>query len=88
MSEEALRIDDVEDVTTYSRATIWRKVAKGEFPPPRKPGPQIALWLRSEVEEHLRNLPVREGDSERSRRLTEASLVARKAKAEAEQGAR
>lgn len=37
-------------VLPMSTATIWRKVANGQFPKPTKLGPKITAWDMAEVE--------------------------------------
>jgi predicted DNA-binding transcriptional regulator AlpA len=37
-----------------SPATLWRWVARGEFPKPVRLGPQVTAWPIEEVQEFLR----------------------------------
>lgn len=44
-----LSIREVEDRTSYSRKTIYRKIAKGDFPKQRLMGCRHVAWVESEV---------------------------------------
>ncbi len=46
------RIEDIAHQTTFSKSTIWSKIAKGEFLPPTKIG-GIAFWKQSDVDEWI-----------------------------------
>jgi prophage regulatory protein len=51
MTEERfLRIKDVVTKTTLSRSNIYRKVADGTFPKPRRISHRVAVWRLSEIE--------------------------------------
>ena len=43
----------------FSRATLYRRIKEGKFPPPEKIGERISRWPVSVIREHL----VREGGS-------------------------
>lgn len=50
---EILRIDEVAAIVGMSKATVWRRVRSGDFPPQvRLGGPNIRAvgWRRSEIE--------------------------------------
>lgn len=40
------------------RTTLWRKVRRGDFPPPREVSIGRKAWLASEVNECISQLPV------------------------------
>ncbi len=41
-----------------SPATVWRMVQDGRLPQPRKLGENSVAWLRAEIEEYVKALPV------------------------------
>lgn len=45
-----LKIRDVVEQTSLSRATIWRMIKRGEFPPSRKLSPQRVGWAERDIE--------------------------------------
>ena len=53
-----LRSKQVEDITGYSRVTLWRMIKNGEFPSPRKTGKGNRIgWLENEIAEWQHSLP-------------------------------
>ena len=57
-AERALRLRDVTEVTSLSRATIERLIREGSFPQARRMG-GVVFWLASEVTAWIRACPVR-----------------------------
>lgn len=55
--EALLRLPAVEAMTGQARTTIYRKVAAGTFPAPRRIGDRSVAWLQSEVLAWMRALP-------------------------------
>ena len=56
-----MRIPEVIDATGLSRATIWRRVRSGEFPPPVRlggPNSRSVGWKKAEVEEWIDTRPL------------------------------
>lgn len=53
-----LRLPEVLKTTGLSRTTVWRMVKAGTFPPPVKLSNRAIGWLRSDIEEWVRNRPV------------------------------
>jgi prophage regulatory protein len=49
-----LRIRDVVNETSLSRATIYRMIARGEFPSPIKVSTQRVAWVEGAVQ-HWKN---------------------------------
>lgn len=49
MSDRYLRRREVEAETGLSRATIYRKMADGSFPRPRRVGRQAVRWPESDI---------------------------------------
>ncbi len=45
-----LRLPEVRKRVPYSRATIYRKVACGDFPKPYDLGTHAVAWLESEID--------------------------------------
>ena len=50
-----LRLNTVLDLTGHSRATLYRKIAAGTFPPQHKLAERCCGWRESEVNIWLRN---------------------------------
>ncbi len=53
----------------YGRTQLWEMVRSGDFPPPRRVGPNRRAWLASEIQEWIKTRPVSlakkaEGDNE------------------------
>ena len=49
------KIDQVSEITTLSRATIYRLIKKGEFPSQIKLAERSSGWVEQEVLEYLNN---------------------------------
>jgi prophage regulatory protein len=45
-----IKLPQVMQITTLSRATVYRLIAKGEFPKQIKLGPRSSGWLESEID--------------------------------------
>ena len=56
MEQAILREKEVIKVVGLSRTSIWRKEKLGTFPRRVKIGDRAVGWLRSSIEEWLRNL--------------------------------
>ena len=50
-----MRLPEVLDLTGLSRATIYRKIAAGTFPPQRNTDSRACGWRAGEVDIWLRN---------------------------------
>jgi predicted DNA-binding transcriptional regulator AlpA len=58
MSERLLTFPDLAlKGIPYVRQHLARMEEKGQFPKRRQLGPNRVVWLESEIDEHLRNLP-------------------------------
>ena len=57
MTDRMLHIEEVMEMTGLSRATIYRKMRKGQFPKPLKLGDRAVRWRQSEIEAWLASLP-------------------------------
>jgi prophage regulatory protein len=72
MHDEILRFKEVHKVTSLSRTTIWRKERDGTFPSRRKISTNCVGWLRSQVEDWVRDsLPVIASHVEASRKTSQ-----------------
>lgn len=47
--DNLLRLPDVMGRTKLSRATIYRKVAAGQFPPPTPISTRMVAWYESDI---------------------------------------
>ena len=55
MSEPLIRMSDMKaHGVPFSRATIYRLINAGEFPPPVKLGKNTSAWLFSEIDAWLK----------------------------------
>jgi len=48
-----IRLDKVLEITTLSPSTIFRLIAKGQFPKQRKISERSTRWVESEVIEYI-----------------------------------
>lgn len=54
MSEERfLRIKEVVEKTTLSRATIYRKVTADQFPKPKRLSHRVSVWALSAIDKWM-----------------------------------
>ena len=61
-----LRLKEVQDRVPYGRATIYRKVAAGQFPKPYDLGGGRAVaWLESEINDWIASRITARKDAER-----------------------
>ncbi|WP_219599017.1 helix-turn-helix transcriptional regulator, partial [Aeromonas salmonicida] len=44
-----IKLKEVTEMTTLSKATIYRLMSKGEFPGVVRLGPRAVAWMQSEV---------------------------------------
>lgn len=56
MAEKLLRRPEVEAITGLSRASIYARMAKGDFPRPMRLGPRAVAWRDSDVQEWIDSL--------------------------------
>ncbi len=52
-NEQLLTADEVCEITTLSRQTLWRHTRAGKFPAPVKFGDRIIRWRASDIERFL-----------------------------------
>lgn len=50
-----LRIKKVSEMTTLSKSTIYRLIAKGDFPPGKRLSSRTVVWFESEVIDWINN---------------------------------
>ena len=62
MEARILRRQDVERLTSLSKASIYRQMRMGTFPTPLKLGPRGVAWLAEEVHEWIASRPRATGD--------------------------
>ena len=53
-----LTVVEVLYLTSKSRTTLWRDCRAGRFPNPRRLSPNRIGWLRTEIEEWAKSLPL------------------------------
>ena len=73
---ELLSVIDVCQSLGVSRGTLYNWERAGKFPERRKIGPHRVGWLRSEIEDHIENLPI--GIDAAPRQLRETKMLKRK----------
>lgn len=44
-----LRIEDVSQITTLAKSTIWLKVAQKKFPSPLKVSSNVSVWKEEDI---------------------------------------
>ena len=52
-----MRRPEVESITGLSRATIYAKMQKGEFPAPLRLGSNAVAWRADDIEHWIESLP-------------------------------
>lgn len=52
-----IRLKKVQERTSLSRTTIWRKVSSGDFPAPVSLGERSIGWISTEIDEWIKNRP-------------------------------
>jgi prophage regulatory protein len=50
-----IKLPEVKAITTFSRTTIYRLIALGEFPKQVKLAERSSGWIKQEVEEYIEN---------------------------------
>ena len=56
MHDRLLKRPEVETITGLSRASIYARMDKGEFPRPMRLGPRSVAWRDSDVQEWIAGL--------------------------------
>lgn len=56
--DRILRWPELQQITGYSRTTIWRLEQEGKFPKRRQIGANMVGWISSEVSQWLAALPM------------------------------
>jgi len=81
---ELLREADVLALCKISKASLWKFIRLGKFPPPRRLGDKIVVWPSHELKAYLDNLPLFGMERNESAQLrAKASVRARRARADA-----
>jgi len=55
MSNKIIKLIDVQNITTFSRSTIYRLISQGKFPKQIKLSERSAGWIEQEVLDYLDN---------------------------------
>ena len=50
IKDKLFRIEDVSNITTLAKSTIWMKIAQGSFPKPLRLTNSIRAWKGSDIE--------------------------------------
>ena len=48
--ERFLRMPDLRRKVGLSRSQLYRLISRGEFPPPKKLGSKVSVWVESEID--------------------------------------
>ncbi|WP_339853313.1 helix-turn-helix transcriptional regulator [Roseovarius nubinhibens] len=57
MNERLLKRREVEEITGFSRTTIYRLMAEGVFPRPLRTGENSVRWRQSDLQKWMNALP-------------------------------
>ena len=57
MKDRLITRQEVEVMTCLSRSTIYRLIARNEFPKQVRIGPRAVRWRLSEIEDFIRSRP-------------------------------
>jgi len=52
-----LKLREVKEKTSLSSSTIYKKMAEGTFPKPRRLGEACVRWMEHDIEEWMNSLP-------------------------------
>jgi len=55
MSNKIIKLTDVQNITTFSRSTIYRLISQDKFPKQIKLSERSAGWIEQEVLDYLDN---------------------------------
>ena len=58
MGDRLLKRIQVEEITGLSRSSIYRLMARGEFPRPVRVGPAAVRWRESDITAWLESRPI------------------------------
>ena len=53
MYKKIIKLTDVQNITTFSRSTIYRLISQGKFPKQIKLSERSSGWLEQEVLDYL-----------------------------------
>jgi prophage regulatory protein len=51
--DKLLKLQDVIEMTSFSKSEIYRRLAKGTFPKPCKLGERCARWKQSDIQQWI-----------------------------------
>ncbi|MGF7149409.1 prophage regulatory protein [Sphingomonas zeicaulis] len=63
MSMRILRMPEVRNKTGLSRATIYRKIESGDFPPQRRLSTRCVGWREADIDAWLNDRPLSHPDN-------------------------
>ena len=58
MKTRLLRLPEVSRLTGLSRSSVYRLIAQGQFPKPRKLTAHASAWREDEIQKWMDSLPV------------------------------
>ena len=70
MAARFLRLDEVRKRVPYSKATIYRKIDRNEFPRPYNLGARAVAWLESEIDAWIESRIEKQSKTEAERQAT------------------
>jgi len=50
---KAFRVKDLTQILGISKESVYNWVRKGKFPPPRKIGERVSIWLEEDIRKWL-----------------------------------
>lgn len=56
MNDRWIKLPEVQELTTYSRSSIYRLISEGTFPPPIQLSSRCVVWRLSTVEKWMQNI--------------------------------
>lgn len=65
MPEQLLKRRDVEQMTCFSRSTIYRQISEGTFPRPLRVSANSVRWRLSDLQKWMDTLPNTSASGER-----------------------
>jgi len=57
ISQQLLRLPQVKSMTGLSKSTIYARMSEGNFPKQISIGPRLVVWLESDIQQWINDLP-------------------------------
>lgn len=54
MEIKAYRMKELTELLKVSKEAVYRWIKQNKFPPPRKVGKRVSIWLHSDIENWLK----------------------------------